>query len=498
MLSSVISRPLTLLLPLLAAPTTALSPRGPDGDAERLERALRAVREEALRGDVSFLAADEMAGRDTPSHELLVAALYLRARLERLGFRTPGPEGYFHDYLLFERRLDVERSGLVIQSGARSEHLAFGRDYFLARLSHMAERETAGQVVSVGRGSREDFQATRLEGCWALVFDRGVSLRRTLRYAEKRGAIGILFVRSSEATDRSKPYAERFASITRLLVEPRLSNRPAGDLHLDEPAVVMLDRRGANALLSMAAAEWTGEVPPSGLQLGVHALESRTLVRRETPVPNVAGFWPGSDPELGHEVIVVSAHFDHVGTRGADIYNGADDNASGTTGLLGIAQALAAYGPMRRSVLLLWLSGEEKGLWGSSAWTQAPYLPAGCVLVADLNLDMIGRTAPDELYVTPTPEHEAYNSLARAAYELAALEGFSELRSQDQDWARSDHFLFDRHLAVPVVFLSAGDHADYHKPTDTAEKIDYGKMARVTRLVVRMLVRVQSEPIERL
>jgi hypothetical protein len=110
---------------------------------------------------------------------------------------------------------------------------------------------------------------------------------------------------------------------------------------------------------------------------------------------------------------------------------------------------------------------------------------------------MIGRTRSDELYVTPSRNHDSYNALARAAYELSALEGFPTLVSQDEDWSRSDHFNFDKILQIPVVFLSAGEHEDYHKPTDTVDKIDFDKLARITRLVVRLLDRIQAEPLER-
>ncbi len=142
------------------------------------------------------------------------------------------------------------------------------------------------------------------------------------------------------------------------------------------------------------------------------------------------------------------------------------------------------------------MSGEEKGLWGSGAWTKDPWLPDGRRPVANINIDMIGRTEPAELYITPSDGHERYNAIARAAYELSALEGFPRLESQDEYWARSDHANFAKNLAIPVTFLCAGEHEDYHKPTDTADKIDYDKVRRVTRLVVRMLDRLQTGHLE--
>jgi Zn-dependent M28 family amino/carboxypeptidase len=162
-------------------------------------------------------------------------------------------------------------------------------------------------------------------------------------------------------------------------------------------------------------------------------------------------------------------------------------------GLLALAEALSEYGPMRRSVLLLWVSGEEKGLWGSAAWSKAPTLAAGQRAVCDINIDMIGRNAPGKLLITPTREHDEYNGLTRLAESLAPLEGFPELGGCDDYWHRSDHISFAQHLRVPVTFLFADVHADYHKPTDTPDKIDYDKIRRVTRLVLRMLDGLQSD-----
>ena len=162
-------------------------------------------------------------------------------------------------------------------------------------------------------------------------------------------------------------------------------------------------------------------------------------------------------------------------------------------GLLALAEALVAEGPLRRSVLLLWVSGEEKGLWGSAAWTEDPVLPAGAVPVCDLNIDMIGRNAPDGIFLTPSSEHAAFNGLSSLVYTLAPSEGFRDIGSADAYWSRSDHMNFERNLGIPVAFLFSGEHADYHRPTDTADKIDYDKIRRVTRLVFRVLCALQED-----
>jgi Zn-dependent M28 family amino/carboxypeptidase len=244
----------------------------------------------------------------------------------------------------------------------------------------------------------------------------------------------------------------------------------------------------------LAAALLGESLPAVGAELAGTFRESYSYEpTTDLVLENVCGLWPGSDPALRNEVLIVSAHYDHVGTSGGEIYNGADDNGSGTTGLLQIADALAAYGPMRRTVMLIWVSAEEKGLLGSRAWTQHPWLPEGMRPVCDLNIDMIGRNAPNEIGITPTQAREEYNRLTQLVEQNAPLEGFTKLNSADAYWSRSDHAMFAQNLGIPVAFLFSDVHEDYHKPTDTADKIDCDKLCRVARLVVRVLHELQTD-----
>ena len=150
---------------------------------------------------------------------------------------------------------------------------------------------------------------------------------------------------------------------------------------------------------------------------------------------------------------------------------------------------------MRRSLLLMWVCGEEKGLWGSDAWNKHPYLPDGCKPVADINIDMVGRNAPDKLLVTPTHEHKSYSFLTKVAETYAPLEGFPKLGSADEYWQRSDHYNFVK-AGIPATFLFSDVHEDYHQPTDDPDKIDYDKIHRVARLVLRMLDALQNDKID--
>jgi Zn-dependent M28 family amino/carboxypeptidase len=208
-------------------------------------------------------------------------------------------------------------------------------------------------------------------------------------------------------------------------------------------------------------------------------------------VPNVVALLPGSDSLLSREYIVFSAHIDHVGVGAPDadgdsIYNGADDDASGTAAVLEIAQAFAALDRRpARSLLFLLVSGEEQGLLGSDYFAENPTVPLSQV-VANINIDMIGRNAPD----TVVAIGQDYSSLgpsiqgiARAHPELG-LTVAPDLWPEEQLFFRSDHFSFAVR-EVPAIFFTTGLHDDYHRPSDEPETIDYDKLTRVARLLFR-------------
>jgi len=490
----------SLIFATLALGATTTAPAAPPsarGDDAALAVALEAVQPARLSADLRFLASDALRGRDTPSPELRVAALYLRNRVERLGFTPGARDGWFHTYSLHRAHLDGAASSLELSSSLGRERLEFGSDYFLQLASHAFDSRLDAGVVCVGGGSEEEVAAAELEGRWALLIDTGRMFKKAVRRCRAAGALGVVATPGPDFDlERRGTYDERYGERARDMLapgRPRLKPRePKGEL-----PQVMLPRATAQRLYALAPRRWEGEHPPAGHDLGLELREERALAREQLDVENVCALWPGSDPTLAGEVMIVSAHFDHVGERRGEIFNGADDNASGTTGLLALADALVAYGPLKRSVLLLWVSGEEKGLWGSQAWTEDPWLPDGARPVLDVNLDMIGRTEGDELYITPSREHDAFNSLAKAAYRLAPAEGFPELQSQDEYWRRSDHMNFNDNLEIPVVFLSTGDHEDYHQPSDTADKIDYEKSSRIVRLVMRLLDDVQDTELRR-
>ena len=469
---------------------------GAAASAGPLERGLGAIDAGLIAQDVGFLACDELEGRDTPSAGLRIAARYIVNRLERAGLRPGAESGWYHLWPMAERRLTGEDSSVALvfeepaagAEGPRELPLAYGTEWAV-HPTELVDASLEAPLVWCGDGSRSAFRELELDGVVAVCLEGDESRARRRKRARDAGAVGLLVLReplapsqgpsedgeADGAEDPFETWVERLAKPVH--IQPRDTSGRLPVLWLQGAPAARLAELGG-ALEPGAALPVTARIDVTGT--------------REVLIENVCGYWPGRDPELEDEVILVSAHYDHVGVRRGEIYNGADDNASGSAALLALAEALAAHGPLERSVLLLWVSGEEKGLLGSAAWSREPWLPDGGRPLCNINFDMVGRNAAGMLEYTPTPEHAAYNGLSERVVRLAALEGFDDLRSADKDFSRSDHASFFKRLDIPVVYVSAGEHPDYHEPTDTADKIDSDKVARFTRLVFRLITELQD------
>jgi Zn-dependent M28 family amino/carboxypeptidase len=232
---------------------------------------------------------------------------------------------------------------------------------------------------------------------------------------------------------------------------------------------------------------------------------------------NVVAVWEGSDPVLKAEYVAFGAHYDHVGNCppvGDDtICNGADDDGSGTTALLGMAEALArASTRPKRSVLFVWHCGEEKGLWGSRYFTQYPTVPLNQIVV-QINIDMIGRsknegdtnsrnselTGPDAVYLIgstmmSTELGEIVNTVNKSFLNLALDTKYDDPKDPNRFFYRSDHYNYAR-KGIPIIFFFDGVHEDYHRPGDTADKIDYQKMEKVTRTIYMTMWEIANRPV---
>jgi hypothetical protein len=254
----------------------------------------------------------------------------------------------------------------------------------------------------------------------------------------------------------------------------------------------LVSRLGADLAAAQSGGTFTVK-SLGGAQLHVHA---RIRPVERNSAPNVAAILEGSDPQLKNEYVVFSAHMDHIGVagprgsggcraQGADsICNGADDDGSGTVAVVELAEAFARlHSRPKRSLIFLNVSGEEKGLWGSAYFSEHTPVPVQNI-VADLNIDMIGRNWKDTIVAIGKEHSDLGATLNRvaAAHPELNMHAIDDIWPQENFYFRSDHYNFAR-KGVPILFFFSGTHADYHRPGDSPDKIDAEKESRIARLI---------------
>src|SRR6266540_3308508 len=488
-----------------------------------------------LKDYLSFIASDEMEGRDTPSRGLDTTARFLAMNLSRWGFKPAGDTGsYFQSIALRRNRVDDTQTRVEVNGRT----LLLGQDYIPASTAGSA----TGQLVFAGNGwyikskNIDAYKDIDAKGKIAVIFATPNSFPRGLtranlvgkqgedwigatEYASKHGVIGIIYVpdfqflanwnRNRQRTlERGNTVVEKFqtqgaARIPSITISPELATSLfAGEM------------LGASAIFDRI---YSGvEVPASFAMNPDKTLTLNIVVKNETiGTQNVVAVWEGIDPVLKGEYVALGAHYDHVGLgtqKGDFIYNGADDDGSGTTALLAMAEALAhARLRPKRSVLFVWHAGEEKGLWGSRYFTTYPTLPLDKI-VTQINIDMIGRSkkeadtnprnrelsGPNEIYVIgskmmSTELGEITESVNKRYLNITYDYRYDDPADPNRFFFRSDHYNYAR-KGIPIVFFFDGEHEDYHQPGDSVDKIDFQKMERVARTIYMTLWEVASRP----
>ncbi|HEX8292558.1 MAG TPA: M28 family peptidase, partial [Pyrinomonadaceae bacterium] len=490
-------------------------------------------------------------GRDTPSPGLDKTAQFIADRLRTLKVKPAGDKGsYFQRIAL--TRTEVDRENSAVRLGERTFRL--GADFLPAgRTSGEAE----APVVYAGHGwvirskNINAYEGVDVRDRVVVVSGDGVTpppgvplswLRpgdweTPVSYAQKHGARALVIV--PRDFDRRWRRGVLRTGLPTYAV-PRLENVVAEDEEEEEaeppaaagvvsimPSRAMLEALFEGEQLDGAGVLKFAQAPPGGAQPKAFALKADKRLRlsvklsvTEAFTQNVVGVLEGSDPRLKKEYVALGAHYDHVGASGSSgcrpvggdsICNGADDDGSGTTGLLAMAEAFSKGPRPRRSVLFVWHTGEEKGLWGSEYFTRYPTVPLGQV-VTQINIDMIGRsrregdtnpanrmlTGPDEIYVIgasmmSTQLGELTDAVNRQYLNLKYNYRYDEPSDPERLFYRSDHFNYAKH-GVPIVFYFDGVHEDYHRPTDSPDKIDYEKMESIARTVFVLASELANAP----
>lgn len=471
--------------------------------------AVKSITAREIGGHMRFLASDLMRGRDTSSNEIRIAGEYLADHLFAAGAEPMGDlDGqsatYFQTFPLEKITPLAEGTDLTLiveGEGTREELVCKLGGELIVRPRGLSPGEIEAPVVFAGYGrvdaqkKLDDYEGLDARNHYVLIYDGSPEESKEkpehpaqrpafgsmhkVSAAQRRGALGLIVIQppGRDTPAPREPFSARNLGFGR----PSLA---LGSPRATLPVLYLADsvREQLTRLLSLNA-----QSKPQRLDGKSVRARFRFAARREPQNErNVVGFFPGSDADKKKEVVLFSAHYDHVGVNEkGEIFNGADDNASGTSSLLEIAEAFGQGPRPARSVAFLWVSGEEKGLLGSRYFADHLTLPPDHKFVADINLDMVSRNDPRKIGVTPSPKHAEYNSLVPAAQAACAAEGLEAVFNADEFFFRTDSASFAQ-KGVPVIFLFAGVHADYHRPTDDFTKADFDKAARVARAAYRL------------
>jgi hypothetical protein len=455
-----------------------------------VQRAVETISADDIRRRIGIIADDSMRGRDTPSPELDKVAAYLAREYRRLRLKPAGDGGTFLQRYSIDRvQVSAESSVAFVHGTGADVTLSYGTDFVFVDNSFDGG-DYAGELVLLSGplGSALTGDSGSFAGKMLIANrprNRG-ELQRILAWKP----IGIVFVGTA-------PDSLWWQNVDRS-TRPQLRDpsRPVGPPVVLAARAASLQRLLAGLGQDLSAAQTATVLEPkvlTGAQLHVHA---RIQAVQRNSAPNVAAILEGSDPTLKSEYVVFSAHMDHVGVagprgsggcraQGADsICNGADDDGSGTVAVVELAEAFAALNPRpKRSIIFLNVSGEEKGLWGSAYFADHSPVPMNNV-VADLNIDMIGRNWKDTIVAIGKEHSDLGATLNRvaAAHPELNMQPIDDIWPQENFYFRSDHYNFAR-KGVPILFFFSGTHADYHRPSDSPDKIDAEKESRVARLV---------------
>ena len=472
-----------------AAPARTLAP-------EAVDAAAGTITADDYFQRLSVIAHDSMMGRDTPSPGLDATADWIAAEFERMGIAPAGEDGtYFQRYAITSVRPDFGGSSAELDG----TELSFGSD--MSFPSGAVEGDLEGEVVVVsGSGTPDEQQLAEVEGKHVLIIasadgggggrrGRGTGFR-TVRSFQSSGALSVVQASASDEAAwesdvrrQSATVSVRFGTSTRA---PRVNIR-------DATLRPILSAYGLDLDAMRAATDGLTARTVPGLRL---SLTLRTEVIQEQTAPNVVGMVEGRDPELRDEFVIFSAHMDHIGTgtpdaSGDSIFNGADDDASGTVTVVELAEAFASMDPPpRRSMIFLLVSGEEKGLWGSRYYADNPTVPMDQI-VANLNADMVGRNWPDSIVVIGKEHSDLGATMdgVNVKHPELGMVAMDDIWPEQNFYGRSDHYNFAR-KGVPILFFFNGTHDDYHGRDDEVDRIDTEKASRIGKLMFYLGVEV--------
>jgi Zn-dependent M28 family amino/carboxypeptidase len=488
----------------------------------------KAIQAQDLRSDIEYLSSKPLGGRMSLSPGSELAIKFIADEFKQVGLKPLVNGTYLQPIEMVEYHPDLARMGLTVTVGGKSENYIFLKDF---SGTFPDSKTVSGQLVFAGYGitapefnNYDDYAGIDANGKIVVVFDhepqendpksifngvgntRYANIRLKILNAQKHGAIAVLV--ANEPNRKHPSNIERLARIKGIEERYRMMPQQAlADSETKIPAFSLNDNI-VNQIFSTSGMK-PGDVQtqldktlkPVKVDLKGATADMKIVNadRRVATTYNVVGLLEGSDPKLKNETVIISGHYDHDGTYGGNMYPGADDNASGSAGVMELAKAFTANPTKpKRSIVFAVFAAEERGLLGSYYYAAHPLRPLETTRVV-INFDMIGRNeAPsaqtqgliqiasdtsNELNLIGTKNSPDYKATVAQADQTVGL----KLNYKwDNDAAlnvfqRSDQFPFALHN-IPAVWWFTGFHPDYHQPTDTVEKINFDKMVKILKL----------------
>ena len=458
------------------------------------------ITQKDLKDQLTIVAADDMEGRETASLGQKKAAAYIEDQFKKIGLKPGNGNSYQQLYPVYQDELKSASLSLYNINFDVNKH-------FTANLSSSVNGGWAiKNVVYVAYGisdkERDDYKDVDVKGKWVMLLDispadmeKGESfipgpsrfgLSGKIRTAMQKGAVGVLAV--------SKSFMKENQPTPSTLGNMYMKKEGSGSGASNAIPVLSISYQAAASVLTKNITSYT---ELKNLPIGAYATDGQVRIVKETnqlESSNVIGVLEGTDKK--EEYVVLTAHYDHLGKRGDVVFNGADDDGSGTVSVIEMAEAFAeakkkGKGP-RRTIVFMTVSGEEKGLWGSEYYGDNPIYSLEKTTV-NLNTDMVGRIDPsykgDSLnYVFVIGEDKLSSDLLKITdsinthFKMELDRRYNDPKDPNRFYYRSDHYNFAK-KGVPIIFYFNGVHKDYHRESDTVEKINFDVMEKRVRLI---------------
>ena len=488
---------------------------------------LQQIRPEALRAHMEFLADDLLEGRGTGTRGFQLAANYVRAQFEAMGLKPGGVSGsYFQNVHFRKSELLRDQCSLTIKRNGAEQNLVMDKDFVMVgdplRTDTNAEAPAAfvGYGVTAPKFSYDDYAGADVRGKIVVALygappsfpsSPGAYYSESivkLQNAAAHGAIGVLIIWGGRVEERTP-----FSELVRFYHEPTMRWLDAKDVPNDvEPKIrarATISSGAATAMLEGSGKSWKEVVStalnskpqafPLTVSVSLHVASRHSAAES----PNIAAILPGSDPQLKNEYVVFTAHADHLGisvpVNGDNIYNGAGDNASGTSALIEIARAFTRLPlPPRRSLLFIAVTGEEEGLLGSDYYAHNPTVPISQI-IANVNMDEVSFLYDFKDIVPLGGEHSSLGAVAEDVARHMGLEVSPDPAPEEVYFVRSDQYSFVEQ-GVPSIYIGEGyktvdpkldgkkmqvdwENTRYHFPSDDmAQPLDFNALVKGTRV----------------